>query len=46
MDINGGTGYGGGGGGLRRRAVGPTDFYRHVPKEMTEVRYGKELACI
>lgn len=31
MDINGGST-------SRRRAVGSADMYRHVPKEMTEVR--------
>lgn len=41
MDINAGNGYygKGGGGGGRRAVVGPTDFYRRVPKEMTEVSF-------
>ena len=37
-DINGYSSRGGGkGGGGGRRAVGTADFYRRVPKEMTEV---------
>ena len=37
MDINGGLRYNGKGGG-RRIAAGTADFYRRVPKDMTEVR--------
>ena len=36
-DINGYSSRGGKGGGGGRRAVGTADFYRRVPKEMTEV---------
>ena len=48
MDINGGNGYGyygygkGGGGGGRRT----TDFYRRVPKEMTEVSIFFVFFCV
>ena len=37
MDINGGYGYGYGKGGGGGRRTTTTDFYRRVPKEMTEV---------
>ena len=36
MDI---SGYNGGKGPSGRQVVGPSDFYRRVPREMTEVRY-------